>query len=136
MSGPFAWRGHRRAPAEVRELRRLDLAPNPDGTGLVVAVNPNAGSADGALAAELRELLPAAEVIELEDPGDLGAVLEKAASADDTVATGAAGGAMMVSSTCAGSMPGTRGRASASFSVSSPVASGPAPCTASGRRRR
>lgn len=88
----FAWRRHRRPPAEVRELRRLDLAPNADGAGLVIAVNPNAGSADGALAAELRERLPAAEVIELDDPGDLGTVLEKAARTEGTVAIGAAGG--------------------------------------------
>jgi diacylglycerol kinase family enzyme len=88
----FSWRRHRRGPAEVRERRQLDLPANPTGVGVVLAVNPNAGSADGALANELRELLPEAEVIELDDPGDLGDVLEKAASREGTVAIGAAGG--------------------------------------------
>jgi len=88
----FAWRRHRRGPAEVRELRRIDLPPSLAGAGVVLVVNPNAGSADGTLAAELRERLPAAEVIELDDPGDLGEVLEKAASTEGTVAIGAAGG--------------------------------------------
>lgn len=70
----------------------MDLPPNPDGAGIVLAVNPGAGSSGAELAAELRELLPAAEVVELDDPGDLAEVLEAAAVREGTVAIGAAGG--------------------------------------------
>jgi diacylglycerol kinase family enzyme len=92
--GPLAFRRrrHRRGPAEVREVRRLELAPNPTGTGIVLAVNPGAGSSGTELAAELRELLPEAEVVELDDPADLAEVLEAAAARDGVRAIGAAGG--------------------------------------------
>ncbi len=73
-------------------MRRVELDPNPDGAGIVLAVNPGAGSSGTELAAELRELLPAAEVVELDDPADLADVLEKAAARHDVRAIGAAGG--------------------------------------------
>ena len=88
----FAWRRHRRGPAEVRDHRRAELDPNPAGAGLVIAVNPGAGSSGEDTAAELRRLLPDAEVILLDDPGDLEAVLEKAAATEGTTALGACGG--------------------------------------------
>jgi undecaprenyl-diphosphatase len=88
----FAWRRHRRGPAEVRESRQLELEPNPTGAGITIAVNPNAGSAGSDLSAELRERLPAAEVVDLDDPGDLEEVLEAAAARPGTRAIGAAGG--------------------------------------------
>ncbi len=88
----FAWRRHRRGPAEVREVRQLDLTPNPTGAGIVMAVNPGAGSSGDETADELRRLLPEAEVVALDDAGDLEAVLEAAASRPDTVALGACGG--------------------------------------------
>ncbi|MGH9085463.1 MAG: diacylglycerol/lipid kinase family protein [Acidimicrobiales bacterium] len=88
----FRWRRHRRGPAEVRESRQLELEPNPTGAGMSFAVNPNAGSAGSDLAAELREALPDAEVVELDDPGDLEKVLDAAAGRPGTRAIGAAGG--------------------------------------------
>jgi undecaprenyl-diphosphatase len=86
------WKRHKRGPAEVRESRQVQLDPNPSGAGIVLAINPNAGSADGDLARELRTALPEAEVIELDEPGDLEDVLEAAASRPGTRAIGAAGG--------------------------------------------
>lgn len=88
----FAWRRHRRGPAVVRELRRADLAPNPSGAGIVVAVNPGAGSSGADTADELRRRLPDAEVVLLDDATDLEEVLERAAAAEGTVALGACGG--------------------------------------------
>lgn len=73
-------------------MRHLDLAPNPSGAGLVLAVNPGAGSSGAETAEELRALLPEAEVMELEDPADLEDVLQKAAARDDVRAIGASGG--------------------------------------------
>lgn len=94
MAGPLAFRHrrHRRGPADVREVRRVDLEPNPDGAGIVLAINPGAGSSGADLVAELRERFPAAEVVELADPADLGDVLGAAAAREGTVAIGAAGG--------------------------------------------
>lgn len=86
------WKRHKRGPAEVRESRQVQLDPNPSGAGIVLAINPNAGSADEDLAGELRKALPEAEIIELEDPADLEKVLDAAATRPGTTAIGAAGG--------------------------------------------
>ena len=88
----FAWRRHRRGPAEVREARQLDLPPNPTGAGIVIAVNPGAGSSSEEMADELRRLLPEAEVVALDDPAALEGVLEEAARRPGIRALGAAGG--------------------------------------------
>lgn len=88
----FAWRRHHRGPAEVREARHVDLAPNPTGAGIVIAVNPGAGSSDHDTVGELRRLLPEADVVALEDPADLERVLQEAARRPGITALGAAGG--------------------------------------------
>ena len=88
----FAWRRHRRGPAEVREARQLDLAPNPSGEGLVLIVNAGAGSTGEETADELRRLLPAADVVALEDPSDLERALREGAGREGTTAIGASGG--------------------------------------------
>ncbi|MEO6318629.1 MAG: diacylglycerol kinase family protein [Acidimicrobiales bacterium] len=88
----FAWRRHRRGPAEVREVRQVDLTPNPTGAGIVMAVNPGAGSSGAETVDELRRLLPEAEILALEDASELGAVLEEAATRPGTKALGACGG--------------------------------------------
>ena len=88
----FAWRRHRRGPAVVREARQVGLAPNPTGAGIVIAVNPGAGSSGEETADELRRLLPDADVRELDDPSELEAVLEAAAGQPGTKALGACGG--------------------------------------------
>jgi diacylglycerol kinase family enzyme/membrane-associated phospholipid phosphatase len=58
-------------PAHVRTaLQPADVEPSDKGGGLVVVVNPSAGSSERA-AEELREQLPEAEVIELDEGDDL-----------------------------------------------------------------
>lgn len=76
----------------MRDARQLDLPPNPTGAGIVIAVNPGAGSSDTDTADELRRLLPDAEVISLDDPAALEDVLQEAARRPGTIALGAAGG--------------------------------------------
>jgi len=67
-------------PARVRPaLKRSDVAASPEGKGLVVVVNPSAGSSERS-AEELRTELPDAEVIELEEGADLEAALQEAAA--------------------------------------------------------
>lgn len=97
----FRWRRRHRGPASVREIRHLDLEPNPAGEGIVIAVNPSAGSSGGETADELRALLPAAEIVELSDPADLEVVLEEAAARPGVRAIGGAGGDGTISWTAA-----------------------------------
>lgn len=97
----FRWRRRHRGPAAVREVRHLDLDPNPDGVGIVIAVNPNAGSSGQETAAELRALLPAAEVIELSESSDIEKVLEEAAARPGVRAIGGAGGDGTINCTAA-----------------------------------
>ena len=76
--------------AHVRtSLERAEVEPSPGGAGLVVVVNPSAGSSERA-AKELRAELPEAEVVELEEGDDLQAALEKSAARGCVV--GVAGG--------------------------------------------
>jgi len=70
-------------------LERHPVDPSPEGGGLVVVVNPSAGSS-AKVADELREALPEAEVIELAEGDDLLAALSEAADRGCTV--GVAGG--------------------------------------------
>lgn len=84
-----------RAPEEGARLgptlTRLDSAPSPDGDGLVIAVNVSAGDDDAAaIVSGLRDELPAARLVELEDGVDLREALE--ADAEDVTAVGIVGG--------------------------------------------
>lgn len=97
----FRWRRRHRGPAAAREIRHLELEPNPTGAGIVIAVNPNAGSSGEETAAELRSLLPAAEIIELAEPSDIEKVLQEAAARPGVRAIGGAGGDGTVSCTAA-----------------------------------
>jgi diacylglycerol kinase family enzyme/membrane-associated phospholipid phosphatase len=77
-------------PAHVRTaLKPADVEPSPRGGGLVIVVNPSAGSSERA-AEELRTALPEAEVVELTEGDDLQEALEKAAGRG--CAVGVAGG--------------------------------------------
>lgn len=96
----FRWRRHRRGPAAVQDLRRLVLDPNPSGAGLVVAVNMGAGSA-ARVAARLRERLPDAEILELEDATALPDALELAAGREAVTGLGVAGGDGSINTTAA-----------------------------------
>jgi diacylglycerol kinase family enzyme/membrane-associated phospholipid phosphatase len=67
-------------PAHVRTaLKPADVEPSPRGGGLVIVVNPSAGSS-GRAAEELQEELPEAEVVEIDEGDDLKEALEKAAA--------------------------------------------------------
>jgi undecaprenyl-diphosphatase len=70
-------------------LKPADVEPSHRGGGLVVVVNPSAGSS-GRAAEELRDELPDAEVVEMEEGDDLKEALEKAAGRG--CAIGVAGG--------------------------------------------
>jgi undecaprenyl-diphosphatase len=77
-------------PAYARTaLAPAEIEPSPKGGGLVVVVNPSAGSS-GRAAEQLREELPEAEVIELAEGDDLENALRDAA--DRGCAIGVAGG--------------------------------------------
>jgi undecaprenyl-diphosphatase len=66
-------------PAQVRTaLARAEVEPSPGGKGVVIVVNPSAGSSERA-AEELRGELPEAEVIELGEGDDLQEALRAAA---------------------------------------------------------
>lgn len=68
-----------------------ELEPNPDGAGLVVVLNPASGDGTGArIADELRERLPAAEIVELDDDSDIDEIA--ADVADRAEFLGVAGG--------------------------------------------
>jgi len=73
------------SPASARAvpatLARAVREPSPDGTGLTIVVNPAARSGRGEDPTdELRAALPAARIVALDDPDDLGDELRNAAS--------------------------------------------------------
>jgi len=70
-------------------LERHPVKPSPGGAGLVIVVNPSAGSS-GKVAGELQEALPEAEIVELSEGDDLLAALSDAA--ERGCAIGVAGG--------------------------------------------
>jgi undecaprenyl-diphosphatase len=77
-------------PAHARTaLTRAEVEPSPTGKGLVVVVNPSAGSRERS-AEELRGELPDAEVLELDDGDELVDALHQAV--DSGCAIGVAGG--------------------------------------------
>ncbi|MDQ2826903.1 MAG: phosphatase PAP2 family protein, partial [Actinomycetota bacterium] len=77
-------------PAQVRTaMTPTDVEPSPTGKGLVVVVNPSAGSSEKA-AKELRRELPDAEVLELDDGEGLEDALHQAVNSG--CAIGVAGG--------------------------------------------
>jgi diacylglycerol kinase family enzyme len=81
-----------RLPAQIRSTHTfLDLAPSGDGRGLTLVVNRSAGSPlDGDVTDLLREQLPEAEVVEIEEGPDVPAALRRAAAGAEVL--GVAGG--------------------------------------------
>src|SRR5271157_974395 len=72
---------------------RIDTPPRPDGAGVVVVVNPAAGSGTGdRVIAQVRRELPKAEIIELTATDDIGAVLHAAAERADVLGIGGGDG--------------------------------------------
>jgi diacylglycerol kinase family enzyme/membrane-associated phospholipid phosphatase len=81
---------HRLASADPL---RIDTPPRPDGGGVVVVVNPAAGSGTGdRVIAQVRRELPKAEVIRLTATDSIGAVLHSAAERAEVLGIGGGDG--------------------------------------------
>ncbi|MGY5882465.1 phosphatase PAP2 family protein [Modestobacter lacusdianchii] len=84
------WRVRPNDPARV--WRAWKAPALPDGDGLVVAVNPRSGREDYDPAADIAELLPRAEVLEMTEDAGVRDLLEAAARSGRAKALGVAGG--------------------------------------------
>ena len=91
--------GARLAPPVVRtrlpvaDPLRVDTPPRPDGSGVVLVINPSSGSGTGArVIDEVREALPKAEIIELGDADDVKDVMRTAAGRAEVLAVGGGDG--------------------------------------------
>lgn len=94
------------------EPLRFHTPPRPDGAGVVLVVNPAAGSGTGArVADEVRRELPNAEVVELGPDDDLKKVLELAAERAEVLAIGGGDGSV----SCAAGVAVQTGRPLAVF---------------------
>lgn len=82
------WKVRPTRPAVVRESHSAPALP--EGRGLVIAVNPNAGTSNGDTLDQIRTALPGAELIEMTPDTDLSDLLEEAATRAKAV--GVAGG--------------------------------------------
>jgi diacylglycerol kinase family enzyme len=72
---------------------RIDTPPRPDGAGLVVVVNPAAGSGTGErVIAQVRRELPNAEIIQLASNDDIEKVLRAAAERAEVLGVGGGDG--------------------------------------------
>ena len=72
---------------------RVETPPRPDGAGVVLVINPASGSGTGArVVDEVRDALPAAEVVELGDDNDIVSALQDAAKRAEVLAVGGGDG--------------------------------------------
>jgi diacylglycerol kinase family enzyme/membrane-associated phospholipid phosphatase len=72
---------------------RLDTPARPDGAGVVLVINPASGNGTGArVVDEVRDALPAAEIVELAEDDDLEAALRAAADRAEVLAVGGGDG--------------------------------------------
>ncbi|MBO0681261.1 phosphatase PAP2 family protein [Mycolicibacterium sp. S2-37] len=72
---------------------RVDTPPRPDGAGVVLVINPSSGSGTGArVIDQVREALPHAEIVELDEADDLLSVLRDAAGRAEVLAVGGGDG--------------------------------------------
>ena len=84
------WRVRPKQPARVRQA--LDAPALPEGEGLVVAVNPRSGPDDYDPVADIAQLLPKAEVLEMSEDAGVEELLGEAARSGRAKALGVAGG--------------------------------------------
>src|SRR3954469_6790028 len=84
------WRVRPKTPARVRPASEAPALP--EGEGLVIAVNPRSGTEDYDPAAEIRRILPRAEVLELTEDAGVDELLGAAAASGRPKALGVAGG--------------------------------------------
>jgi diacylglycerol kinase family enzyme/membrane-associated phospholipid phosphatase len=72
---------------------RVNTLPRPEGAGVVLVINPASGSGTGArVVDEVREALPRAEIVEVDEGDDLGDALRKAAERAEVLAVGGGDG--------------------------------------------
>ena len=72
---------------------RVPTLPRPTGAGVVLVINPASGSGTGArVIDEVRQSLPAAEIVELDGDDDIAAVLRDAAERAEVLAVGGGDG--------------------------------------------
>ena len=93
------WRVRPKDPARVRDAS--DAPALPEGEGLVVAVNPRSGPDDYDPAADIRRILPRAEVLETTPDRGVDELLGEAAASGRARALGVAGGDGSVASAAA-----------------------------------
>ncbi|MGY1740288.1 MULTISPECIES: phosphatase PAP2 family protein [unclassified Blastococcus] len=84
------WAVRPRTPARVRPAHSAPALP--EGEGLVVAVNPRSGDEGYDPAADIRDLLPRAEVLEMSEDRGVAELLGEAARSGRARALGVAGG--------------------------------------------
>jgi diacylglycerol kinase family enzyme len=84
------WRVRPKEPARVRPVSEAPALPG--GEGLAIAVNPRSGTEDYDPAAEIRRILPRAEVLELSEDAGVAELLGEAAASGRVKALGVAGG--------------------------------------------
>jgi len=84
------WRVRPKEPARVRETSEAPALP--EGEGLVVAVNPRSGPDDYDPVADIRRILPRAEVLEATEGAGVTELLGEAAGSGRARALGVAGG--------------------------------------------
>jgi diacylglycerol kinase family enzyme/membrane-associated phospholipid phosphatase len=84
------WRVRPKEPARVRDASEAPALP--EGHGLVVAVNPRSGPDDYDPVADIRRILPRAEVLETTEDAGVDELLGEAASSGRAKALGVAGG--------------------------------------------
>ena len=81
-----------RMPATAAPLR-VDTPARPDGAGVVLVINPASGSGTGArVIDEVRQALPATEIVELTEDDDVAAVMRDAAERGEVLAVGGGDG--------------------------------------------
>ncbi len=90
LAGRRWWPVRPTEPARVRPVRSAPALPR--GEGLVVAVNPRSGPEGYDPAAEIRDLLPAAEVLTTSEGHGISDLLAEAARSGRALALGVAGG--------------------------------------------
>lgn len=72
---------------------RADIEPRPDGTGVILVINPASGSGTGArVIDEVREALPRMEIVELGESDDVEEALRSAAGRAEVLAVGGGDG--------------------------------------------
>ncbi|MGZ4606074.1 MAG: phosphatase PAP2 family protein [Blastococcus sp.] len=84
------WRVRPTEPARVRQAHEAPALP--EGEGLVIAVNPRSGTDDYDPAADIRQLLPRAEVLTMSKDAGVTELLGEAARSGRAKALGVAGG--------------------------------------------